>query len=135
MSRRTRYTGKYKLSKHEFLNAYHYALRYQEWTDEYKALSDTVKAVTYENADMPHGEAPQNPTEDAAIKRENLMNKIRLINETVFEADSSIYPYLLKAVTNENVTYAILLAEGIPCGKDYYYDRRRKFYFLLSQRI
>ena len=46
------------------------------------------------------------------------------------------HQYLLKAVTEENVTFKYLkTVMNIPCEKDMFYDRRRKFYFLLSKKI
>ena len=51
------------------------------------------------------------------------------------DADQDLYQYLLKAVTSEDVTYRYLkMIMRIPCGKKMYYDRRRKFYWLLDQR-
>ena len=31
------------------------------------------------------------------------------------------------------VSYGVLAARGIPCGKDYYYDKYRKFFWLLDK--
>jgi hypothetical protein len=49
------------------------------------------------------------------------------------EADKDLYLYLLKAVT-EGLSYTHLKTKlDIPCGKDMYYDRYRKFFWLLSE--
>lgn len=134
MARRNRYTGKYKLDKHEFLKAYHHAMCYNEWRQEYDALMDTTKAISYDG--MPHAANTADTTALAAEKREALGRKMQLIEETVMEAEPEIYRYLLLAVTNEGVTYEYLRTiHHIPCGKDMFYDRRRKFYYLLCQRI
>lgn len=64
-----------------------------------------------------------------------LEQNCRLIEQTAIEADSEIYQYLLKAVTQEGLTYGYLkMNMDIPCGKKLYYDRRRKFYWLLSSK-
>lgn len=58
-----------------------------------------------------------------------------MVEQTAMDADPEIYQYLIKAVTDENVTYRYLeMVMGIPCGRKMYYDRRRKFYWLLDQR-
>lgn len=134
MARRNSYTGKYKLDKHEFLKAYHHAMCYNEWRKSYDALIDTSRAINYDG--MPHAANTLDLTEDAAIRRAELKEKIDLIEQTVYEAEPAIYKYLLKAVTNEGVTYEYLSTRlQIPCGKDMFYDRRRKFYYLLSKKI
>ena len=58
--------------------------------------------------------------------------KIRLIEQIAMEADRYLYEYILRAVT-ENLSYTYLKSRlNIPCGKDMYYDRYRKFFWLLS---
>ena len=48
------------------------------------------------------------------------------------EADEYLYEYILKEIT-EGISYTYLkTAMKIPCGKDMYYDRYRKFFWLLS---
>ena len=134
MARRNRYTGKYKLDKHEFLKAYHHAMCYNEWRKEYNALLDTSKAIIYD--DMPHGCNTKDTTAEAAEKREMLSKKMNLIEKTVMETEPDIFEYLLLAVTNEGITYDYLKTiKHIPCGKNLFYDRRRKFYYLLSSKI
>ena len=47
-------------------------------------------------------------------------------------ADPELYSYILKAVT-EGTTFVVLKSlYGIPCERDMFYDRRRKFYWVLS---
>ena len=75
-------------------------------------------------------------TERLAIKRLELEEKCKRIEQTAIEADPDIYQWLLEGVTTEYATYRYLRdAKGIPCGKDLYYDRRRKFYYLMSNKI
>ena len=62
--------------------------------------------------------------------------KCKLIEQTAMETDSELYQYIIKAVTNEYVTYKYLQTiMNIPCSRNTYYDRRRKFYYLLSKKI
>ena len=58
------------------------------------------------------------------------------MEKTAEDADRVLSSYILAAVTNEDVTYNYLkMVMGIPCERDMYYDRRRKFYWLMSQRM
>ncbi len=125
---------KYNISPHRFMELYHYCLQYNEWKDELEYKCDTVRSI--EITDMPVTHSNSDATQNLAIRREELSRKCELIEQTAKEADPDIYQYILKAVTNEGVTYNYLYSVmNIPCGKDMYYDRRRKFYWLLSQKI
>ena len=126
-------TGKYQMSKHEFYSAYHYALQYNEWKDRYDSIVG-LKAVV--NDGQPHGTAPGNPTENQAMQLEDILGKIKLVEGIVNEAAPDIARWLLKAVTNEGVSFNYLASVmNIPCGKKYYYNARRKFYYLLAKKI
>ena len=125
---------KYKISKHRFAEIYHFCLQYNEWKDELRYKTDTVASPVI--TDMPTAHSNDSAVEILAIRREQLEKKCNLIENTAIETDPSICQYILKAVTNEHVSYNYLrTVMGIPCGKNYYYDKRRKFYYLLSQKI
>lgn len=122
------------ISKHAFYTAYHYALQYNEWRDEYERVTGGVRAVNYDG--MPHGSTVGNPTESAGLRGAELSAKMRLIERIAEQADADIWKYILKAVTNEGVTYEYLRGiMGIPCGHNQYYKARRRFYYLLSQQL
>lgn len=135
MARRNSYRGKYKLTKTQFYRAYYYALSYDELVKEYTAIGDTAKAITY--SDMPKGSLNVNSAvEDAAIKREILSKQIQLIEDTANEAFPEHPEIILKAVTIEGMTYAILnKLYHLDFGVDKFGDRRRRFYYLLSHKI
>lgn len=125
---------KYGISPHRFKELYHFCLQYHEWKDELKYKCDTVKSI--EITDMPTAHNGTDATQELAIRRAELEKKCTLIEEVAREADAGIYQYILKAVTNEGITYNYLqTVMNIPCSKNMYYDRRRKFYWLLSKKI
>lgn len=127
----------WKIGKHEFYTAYHYALQYQEWQDRLRTLTDSVGAIQSDG--QPHGNGTSNPTEGLAIKRAELEDRMAVIEDVAHEATDDcdwMYVYLLRAVTDDNITYEYLRQiMKIPCGKNYYYDHRWKFYYLLSKKI
>lgn len=125
--------SKYGISKNRFKELYYWCLQYSEWRDELRFKTDTVRSI--EITDMPTAHGGSDATQDLAIRRAQLTQNCNIIEQTAIEADPDLYQYLLKAVTDEEVTYRYLkMVMGIPCGKKMYYDRRRKFYWLLSQR-
>ena len=57
---------------------------------------------------------------------------IALVDSAARESDPYICKHLVRAVT-EGKPYASFW--GIPCGPDYYYDRRNKMIFLINQKL
>lgn len=126
---------KYEISKHRFLELYHYCMQYGEWIDELNGMTDTVKGMANTEGPRSGGE-PGSTTERLVIRRMKLQEKCEAIEQTAIEADPELYPYIIEGVTTEYATYKYLKqVKDIPCGKDMYYERRRRFYWLLSQRI
>lgn len=124
--------SKYGISKNRFWELYYWCLQYGEWKDELKYKTNTVGAM--EITDMPTSHNPGDSTQQLAIRRVMLEKNCQLIEQTAIEADPDIYQYLLKAVT-EDVPYRYLdMIMNVPCSRNTYYDRRRKFYWLLSQK-
>ena len=131
--RPTHKKSEWNITKHEFYTAYHYALQYDDWKNMIEAESNLSAIV---QSGMPHGSGTSDPTYTKALKISEYRDKMRLIEETVREAGEEIYIWLLCAVTNENCTFNYLSTKmNIPCGQTYYYDKRRKFYYLLSKKI
>ena len=125
---------KYGISKHKFWQVYHYCMQYNEWKDELKFKTNTMKSIGV--TDMPMGKSSGDATQALAMRREELSRKCEIIEMAAVEADKELAQYIIKAVTNEGVTYSYLdQFMGIPCGKKMYYDRRRKFYWILSKKI
>ena len=112
---------------------YHFCLQYQEWKDEY-AMLDGKKAMVYDG--MPHGTTVGSPTERLAIRRAELAHNIHLVESTAEEADPTIAKYIIKGVTEEGITYTYLdMKMGISCSAGTYYSRRRRFFWLLDQKV
>ena len=125
---------KYNISKHRFRELYYFCLQYQEWLDELKYKTDDVSSVEITN--MPTSHNTNSNVERLALRRAQLEEKCKILEQTAIEADPELYQYILKAVTNEGISYNYLkMVMNIPCGKKMWYDRRRKFYYLLSEKI
>lgn len=103
------------ISEAESRLTYAYALMYNEWKNE--------------------KDSGQSATESAALRREDLARKMEVIDQTLIETDPDMYQWLKYAVVNRGVSYDVMLAKGMPCSDKVFYERRRKFYYLLSKRI
>lgn len=126
--------NKYNISKHRFLELYHFCMQYNEWRNELKYNKDTVRSIGI--TDMPTSHNAGDATADLAIRRADLRRKCELIEQTAIEADAEIYEYIIKGVANDWATYPYMQGVmGIPCSRNTYYSRRRKFFWLLSKKI
>ena len=124
--------SKYYIDKHRYYELKHFCLQYKEWKKAYTSCCESIIfASRFEK--FPSGNMPGDLTAKYAMRRAQYGERIKMIEDLAKEADDFLYPYILKAVT-EGLSYTYLKAKlGIPCGRDMYYDRYRKFFWLLSE--
>lgn len=79
---------------------------------------------------MPRGTSSSNPTEKKALRIAQLKRDTELIERTAMEADTEIYPWILKNVTS-GVPYEYM---DVPISRTKFYDSRRYFFYLLAQK-
>lgn len=125
--------NKYWIDKHRHYELKHFCLQYPMWKKTYAALdklsisSSLISAVPVSNDEV------SDPTTKCAMRKLYYSEKIKLIEKAALEADEDLWFYILKAVT-EGLSYTYLKTRmNIPCGKDLYYDRYRRFFWLLSK--
>ena len=124
--------NKYYIDKHRHYELKHFCLQYREWK---KAYADCCDAVIFASKCdcIRSSNIPSDLTAKYAIKKAEYDAKIKLIEQIAREADEYLHYYILRAVT-EGLSYTYLKARlDIPCGRDMYYDRYRKFFWLLSE--
>ena len=124
--------NKYYIDKHRYYELKHFCLQYSEWKKSYASCCEAIIfASKYDR--LPASNMPSDLTAKYATLRAQYADKIKLIESTAKAADDFLYPYILKAVT-EGLSYTYLKSRlDIPCGRDMYYDRYRKFFWLLSE--
>lgn len=124
--------NKYWIDKHRHYELKHFCLQYPIWKKAYAAFNQS--SITSSNIDgLPHGDTPGDPTGNMATAKVYYAERINLIEQTAKDADEQLYTYILKAVTEER-SYTYLKSKmDIPCGRDMYYDRYRKFFWLLNK--
>ena len=122
---------KYWVDKHKHYELKHFCLQYPTWKKLYSTLEDSNVPLSMIDR-FPSSNIPSDPTAKRALAKAYLAEKIDLIERIAIETDTYLYRYILRAVT-EGLSYTQLNAKyDIPCGKDMYYDRYRKFFWLLS---
>lgn len=124
--------NKYHIDKHRHYELKHFCLQYPEWKRTYAEIDESsISSTTFDK--IPSRNSPGDPTAKRAMAKARLTERIRMIEEAAKEADTQLHDYILKAVT-EGLSYTYLKSRlDIPCGKDMYYDRYRRFFWLLSK--
>ena len=126
--------NKYYIDKHRYYELKHFCLQYKEWKKEYAKCNDAIIFAAQLDRVPASDNIPSDITAKYAMQKLFYSERIKLIEQVAKEADDFLYPYLLKAVT-EGMAYTHLKTRyNIPCGRDMYYDRYRKFFWLLSKK-
>lgn len=124
--------NKYWIDKHRHYELKHFCLQYPEWKKVYADFGDPDMPLSTIGG-TPTSNMPGDPTAKRAIMRARYAKKIELIENVAKQADRYLYEYIIKGVT-EGLSYTYLKSRlEIPCGKDMYYDRYRRFFWLLSE--
>ena len=124
--------NKYWINKHRHYELKHFCLQYPIWKKTYIDL-DSMGISSSSMEKIPSSNLPGDPTAKRAVDKAHLIERIEMVEKIAKEADDYLWQYILKGVT-ENLSYTYLKAKlDIPCGKDMYYDRYRKFFWLLSK--
>ena len=124
--------NRYWIDKHRHYELKHFCLQYPEWKRAYLDFDDpSIPLSTIER--VPTSNLPGDPTAKRALMKAYYSEKIKLIEKAAVEADRYLSEYILKAVT-ENLSFTYLKSKlDIPCSRDMYYDRYRKFFWILSE--
>ena len=123
--------NKYHIDKHRHYELKHFCLQYPEWKRAYASCD--VAGVSSIGERLPSTNIPSDPTAKRAMRKAYYKERIKMIETAAREADEELYDYILKAVT-EGLSFTYLKSRlEIPCGRDLYYDRYRRFFWILNE--
>ena len=123
--------NKYYIDKHRHYELKHFCLQYPRWKKTYAAIVELSASSGHIGSIGKSG--PSDITAKCALKKMFYSEKIKMIEQAAIEADPDLWYYILKAVT-EGYSYTYLQSKlNIPCSRDTYYDRYRRFFWLLSE--
>lgn len=98
----------------------HFCLQYDEWKEEYVSLDAYQRTGQVD------------PTGEIAVRLELLSRKMEMVKQTCIKTDGYLADYLFRSVTKGD-TYVTFEAEGAPFGRDMFYDRLRRYFWLLDK--
>lgn len=123
--------NKYWIDKHRHYELKHFCLQYPQWKKLYFEADGFGRNGIDETGSRSN--LPGDPTAKCVDIREGYRERIQMIEWATDEADPGLASYILKAVT-EGLSYPQLKSRlGIPCSRDTYYDRYRKFFWTLDK--
>lgn len=125
--------NKYSLPKEDYLTAIHYSLRYPLWVEEIRTAADTGVAIRYDKEKVQTSNN-SDPTSEVAIRMAELEDKVNMIDNILKYVAQEMDSWLRLGVCH-GLTFEQLKAKNMPCERDKYYGMRRKYYYLLAQKI
>ena len=125
------------IERHRYYELKHFCLQYPIWKKAYAAL-DGLSNRPYDLAKFAkkkhrYYDPDADPTVRCAEARAFYSERMKMVEQTAIKADAELASYIIKGVT-EGLSYDSLLAQyQIPCCKDTYYERYRRFFYLLNK--
>lgn len=130
---RTELSNKNKnhINKYRYLELKNYCLQYPDWVHDYYAADQVLQTREFTGASK--SSYISDPTANYAIVKEQYSKHIKNVEKAAWETDEFLFSYILKGVT-EGLSYDVMNAkDNIPCSRDTYYDRYRRFFFILDK--
>lgn len=123
--------NKYWIDKHRYYELKHFCLQYPTWKKAYASLDglsnrpSDLAAIRSTNI--------SDPTAKCAEAKLYYAERMKLVEQAAIDADPELVDYIMKGVTEERSYDYLKTNFDIPCGKDTYYDRYRKFFWILNR--
>ena len=123
--------NKYWVDKNRYYELKYFCLQYPLWKRCYEEL-DAVRTSSFELVKTSDGML-RDHVALCAEERSVYLDRMCVVEKAARDADPYLASYILKAVTEgHSYTYLETVLE-IPCSRDTYYDRYRRFFWLLDQ--
>ncbi len=123
--------NKYWISKHRHYELKHFCLQYPEWKRACAIRSGRSATLTTITTSLTNHNYLYSPNSNNSALS-NYARQIELIEQIAVDTDPYLYDYILIGVTEGRSYTYLRTVLGMPCGRDMYYDRYRKFFWLLS---
>lgn len=123
--------NKYWVEKNRYFELKYFCLQFPIWKKAYNSLDGLEKKGDFTS--FTKDGKVSDPTARVALAKDFYKTRMDMITGTIKETDEELSFYILKGVT-EGLSYNSLhMMYDIPCCSDTYYDRYRKFFYLLNK--
>lgn len=124
--------GKYYIPENRYLELKYFCRQYYDYKSTAKYLEEVLIPAKSGDATGIKSSDTSDITAKLATKLFIVNGKIDIIEKACLEADYDLREYILESVT-KGTPFSVLEAKGIPCSKNTFYDRYRKFFWLLDR--
>ena len=124
--------NKYWIDRHRYYELKHFCLQYPTWKKLYLSLDGLAKVPANSEVFVKNKEVCD-PTAKCAEIRNYYLSRMKIIEQAAIKADAELANYILKGVTEGYSYDSLLLKFNIPCCKDTYYNRYRRFFYFLDK--
>ena len=120
----------YWIPKHRYYELKHFCQQYPEW----KAARARIDGYSgsQQLGDRVQTSSLADQTADSAHLRIVYSNRIEMVDKAAEQADPDLAYFIRKGVTEGYSYEALRLRFNMPCGRETYYDRYRKFFWHLN---
>lgn len=123
--------NKYWISKHRYYELKYFCLQYPMWKKAHEAL-DGLRICSYDLVYISTTEV-DDPTGNCVEERSIYLDRMKTVEKAARDADPYLASYILKAVTEGRSYNYLKTILDMPCSRDMYYDRYRRFFWLLDK--
>lgn len=122
----------YHIEKFRYLELKNFCRQYPIWKKAYQSLTELSHRP--EDLHIFHKTGTcSDPTANCALARLFYSDRIKMVERVAMATDESLYPYILRAVT-EGLSYDVLNVQmGVPCCRNVFYNLYRRFFWLLNK--
>lgn len=119
----------YWIPKHRYYELKHFCQQYPEW----KAACASIDgyAISRLTGERVQTSKQTDPTADGACLQIIYSEHINMIDRVAKQTDPELAYFIRKGVTEGYSYEALHLLFDMPCGRETYYDRYRKFFYYL----
>lgn len=123
--------NKYWIPKHRYYELKHFCLQYPDWKKE---LCETRFINSKSIIRISKFSQGEDSVYKAVERSLYLKDQIDLVDTCAKDTDEYLGQYILKAVTEDRSYNYLKTRLEIPCSKGTYYDRYRRFFYILDKR-
>lgn len=123
--------SKYFLPKHRYYELKHFCLQYPYWKRAYAELTDAKFPKFFISDSVETHYADR--TADIAIAMSEYSRLMKIVEDAATDTDTDLKYYILMAVTEGRSFNYMKTVQDVPIEKDGWYDRYRKFFWILDK--
>lgn len=122
--------NKYYIEKHRYYELKHFCMQYSSWKQKRSqiCLLSSPSFICSRKSDS------MSPTELSSESHLYFDERIRIVEESAYEAALDLKDFMLKSVTEEISYECLRTFWNLPCCKDVWYEMYRKFFWILDKK-